>query len=480
MHSFDFLSDSPKYFIFQKDSNKTNLGGVLFVLYMIVTIIIVTFYMFDYFYDIKNNQKYEINASTIEEVISINNEEEFNAFNAESETNPKLSFKIELYDYNGEVLSDNFVIVPWRSDVHIKRNETFECKVSDLIFSIMYKCPDDDCNLEEKDRTRFNYWVSISFTSFDLNHQSDGPPLIINKDRMFKEEYPFYFKNSIIRYLNWEIIKYNDENKGFMRLYDMITKKNKIYWGGYIGSTYYYPLDDSFIGYDYDKTAYRFLQRIVLQNGQDKYREYRRTKKSFIDVLANILALFSSFFGITAHTFAFLYSKNFDNYKIVEKILNDRITLNPNNKNKNNKEIELSNDFKTLDNLMSNESMDNLIFNDDNEKDNINNENDNNKGKNNNNFNKDIKRVGTISKFPKYRLWHFLLNSMYENLPLKKTKEYEFLSLCNEILCKYISIDYILYNQIKLENLFKDYKWNNPELNDIENNELISKLQEFI
>ena len=232
MHSFDFLSDSPKYFIFQKDSNKTNLGGILFILYMIVMIIIVTFYMFDYFYDIKNNQKYEINASTIEEIITINNEEENNAFNVESETNPKLSFKIELYDYNNEVLSDNFVIFPGRSNLKIKRNETFECKVSDLVFNILYKCPDYDCNLEEKDRTIFNYWVSINYTSFDLNHQSlnhqsDGPPLTINKDRMFEGSYPFYFKNSIIRYLNWEIIKYNDENKGFMRLYDMITKKTK-------------------------------------------------------------------------------------------------------------------------------------------------------------------------------------------------------------------------------------------------------------
>ena len=35
---------------------------------------------------------------------------------------------------------------------------------------------------------------------------------------------------------------------------------------------------------------------------------------------------------------------------------------------------------------------------------------------------------------------------------------------------QYYSVENILYNQIMLENLFKDYKWNNPELKDIYNN----------
>ena len=43
-----------------------------------------------------------------------------------------------------------------------------------------------------------------------------------------------------------------------------------------------------------------------------------------------------------------------------------------------------------------------------------------------------------------------------------------------------MSIDSLLYNQMKLENLFKDYNWNNPILNNIEKNELIDKLKTFI
>ena len=100
-----------------------------------------------------------------------------------------------------------------------------------------------------------------------------------------------------------------------------------------------------------------------MKNFQDKFTEYKRTKKSFMDVLANIVALVSSFYSIISYGFINFYSTTFDNYKIVEKILNNKIKINLPNNNKNNKEIELSNDFKGLDNVMSNQSMDNLIIN---------------------------------------------------------------------------------------------------------------------
>ena len=44
-------------------------------------------------------------------------------------------------------------------------------------------------------------------------------------------------------------------------------------------------------------------------------------------------------------------------------------------------------------------------------------------------------------------------------------KKEKLISLCNDILYNYMSIDSILYNQIILENLFKDYEWKNPYLN---------------
>ena len=58
-----------------------------------------------------------------------------------------------------------------------------------------------------------------------------------------------------------------------------------------------------------------------------------------------------------------------------------------------------------------------------------------------------------------------------------KIKNQEIINTTNEIIYKYISIDNLLYNQLKLENLFQDYKWNNPKLNSIQNNKMIMKLK---
>ena len=58
-----------------------------------------------------------------------------------------------------------------------------------------------------------------------------------------------------------------------------------------------------------------------------------------------------------------------------------------------------------------------------------------------------------------------------------KSNKNKFISKCDDIIYKYISIDYILSNQIKLENLLKDYKWNDPKNNNIDNNEMIIELK---
>ena len=78
-----------------------------------------------------------------------------------------------------------------------------------------------------------------------------------------------------------------------------------------------------------------------------------------------------------------------------------------------------------------------------------------------------------LNKLPFYE---FYLNNIYSKF-CWKMKNQEIINKTNEIIHKYLSIDTLLYNQIKLDNLFKDYKWNNPLLNSIKNNEMIMKLK---
>ena len=73
---------------------------------------------------------------------------------------------------------------------------------------------------------------------------------------------------------------------------------------------------------------------------------------------------------------------------------------------------------------------------------------------------------------------HFL-DYFYNNCYKKKccfSRNQELITICNEIVKHYNSIDLIIYNQLILENLFKDYKWNDPKLNTILNNKLIQDL----
>jgi hypothetical protein len=45
---------------------------------------------------------------------------------------------------------------------------------------------------------------------------------------------------------------------------------------------------------------------------------------------------------------------------------------------------------------------------------------------------------------------------------------------------KYSSIDIMIKNQILFENLYQDYKWNDPGLNSIEKNNLFVQLNTYL
>ena len=55
-----------------------------------------------------------------------------------------------------------------------------------------------------------------------------------------------------------------------------------------------------------------------MNNNHKQYTEYKKNKKSILDVLADIGALFSTLFSVFTSIFNF-YSKNFDNYKIIKE-----------------------------------------------------------------------------------------------------------------------------------------------------------------
>ena len=79
------------------------------------------------------------------------------------------------------------------------------------------------------------------------------------------------------------------------------------------------------------------------------------------------------------------------------------------------------------------------------------------------------------SILPKYHFFDFIFNLF--SCCCKNNKTQKCISTCNEIREKYYSIENILYNQLMMENLLKDYKWNNPDLKFIRNIQIIDRLK---
>ena len=76
------------------------------------------------------------------------------------------------------------------------------------------------------------------------------------------------------------------------------------------------------------------------------------------------------------------------------------------------------------------------------------------------------KKIWKIKGF--YQNLDSLILSGIIAIALKNEKNYR-----QEIISKCNKLENILYNQIKMENLMIDYKWNNPDLNKLDNNEFI-------
>ena len=81
-------------------------------------------------------------------------------------------------------------------------------------------------------------------------------------------------------------------------------------------------------------------------------------------------------------------------------------------------------------------------------------------------------------KIKKLRFFDFFLNNCY--CCCKKQKPQKIIHICNEIVYKYASVDNLIKNQILIENFLKDYKWNDPSLNNVENNNLFIQLKTYL
>ena len=202
MKAIDFLNSSPHYFIFQKESNKTNFGGILFLIFLILMFFISLLYILDY----ALNEKYEIENYTVDTYEKIDYSQ-LDKLDFSPEINQEVSFiiKVVFNYYEGfyidkNELIDNFFLqygenyykgyfCPLyechnnRGDsfiiFNITKNKIFEKDSNhvEMAIKLFYKCNDTNCS-------NFPYYMIDDFTiitqNFEIHHNESIP--VITKD----------------------------------------------------------------------------------------------------------------------------------------------------------------------------------------------------------------------------------------------------------------------------------------------------------
>ena len=222
-------------------------------------------------------------------------------------------------------------------------------RVSELEIEYRFICGNDSNCSSANESSGVFFW--LLYTGFKLDHQADIP-FQIDKDEpnLFPE--PFEFgrnQKGVSLEFDWEVIKYKDQKS----IFDSLTNNQKETIYGYLKPetkttyTVMTPKND-YIKYYYDKNwnkvYYMNFLTVKVNNRHFEYLLFERKKVEFLDILANIGALFSTIKFFFCLVFNF-YSKNFDNYKILGKTLNSKkdpfkkIQLNLNINDSNNQSM---------------------------------------------------------------------------------------------------------------------------------------------
>ena len=459
MRTIDFLSIAPQTFIFQKSSNKTTFGGFLTLIYGLIVLLMAVVYYYNY----SINDKYIISYSRYQKV-------DWNDY-AEKEKdpnyNPTLTFLFDVEDFHRQPLSKNFLLLDYNNKTLIERNTYYKYNVSKMTIVVIYNCSDQNCYIREEDYSMYyNFNPVLYFTYersyFEYDLQDDDEPAKLSKDLSgFRVGFNPEIGQSNDHF--WQVTKIVEE-KG---MFDKLMGNKKESFGGN-----YYQSEISTIkttivpgsqlqDYNDERLKSGFFKILYIFNSLnqlDDYIEYKRKKVSEFDLVANICSLALTIFNAFKLGFSILYSSNFDNYKIIDRILSTRdISMEKISKKTEDTKSPLLTELKEIDeenaNEYENEKKDKLI---------------------------EAKKVeeNKQSILPKYHFFDFICNIF--SCCFKNNNAQKCISACNEIKQKYYSIENILYNQFMMENLLKDYKWNNPDLKFIKNIQLIDKLNYII
>ena len=246
----------------------------------------------------------------------------------------------------------------------------------------------------------------------------------------------FFFQKPTIQYFQWGIIKYAEE-KGLLGVFaNLIGGEDEDLVGGYFKSKNHFFLDgimdEEKMIEEINGTYYKLLGYFSGILDSFQHERYKRTKRSIMDVFADVSALAMTILSIFAFVFGNYYSGNFDNYKIIEKVLSKEKKIN----RFVNKDIsEDTNDDKKkhIELIDNNGKSEALIDSNTEGKDTI------------IPAKKDIEEINVNREedrtIPKLRFIDFIMNSFYNDNCCKSSNRQQIISSCNDLVAKYYTIE---------------------------------------
>ena len=489
MKKFDILSQPPRTYIFERFSNRTFFGGVLSIVYLLTMIFISIYYIYNYIIGDKYEYFYSYRELPEEQKKKV-----FEGF----DTSPPIQIKLDAINELDWNISSNlkFIFYSKNTDKRIiYRNDWNEITIPEYAVIDLYYATNDTNNFNVDDIKDIefgeNFEVNLTYKTFYLDHQNPVNPF---KKVVIYKYLRFNFEKNFILYMNWEFTKYKEKNDIF-KIFSHYLRKPNSFLDGRL--TIHDLTEEKNTG-EYNNEIliegelHKYLGSIVIFNSRDTIHEYLRQKKEWLSVLATISALANSFYSIFARFFYFIYSKKYDQYKIFKNILHIDSNLRKTNSILLSEASNLKlNTFSLEKKVVEEKSLEvrerQIKIINANKSDSCssstNNTNNNDKGSDCPTTEKEEKeekddeneKINNLH-LPKMKFVNFIFNNLFMDKCCNSNKQ-KLINLSSKIIYKYFSVENILYNQIKFENLLNDYRWNNPKLKNVQYNKTLLEIR---
>lgn len=218
MRKLDILSSAPQNFIFRNNSNKTNFGGVLSLIYLIIVLIIGAYFLVFYF--LKDN--YSIEYLYFQDS-SMLNEQKWNDKKNDPRYNPTFHFNVSLIENDRIQQNKRFIIKDISLNRTVENSVVHEKKITEVNYRILYDCLNDTtCQIDKNKIKIESLFLQFQYDGYVFDHQNTTSPFYKFGNHFLSIQLEKFNKIEF----GWSIVKYS-EDKDFFSIFDGLREKDE-------------------------------------------------------------------------------------------------------------------------------------------------------------------------------------------------------------------------------------------------------------